>query len=94
MVHSKKGLAAFLNIMLAVTIFILALSLAGPLRNFTETARGPDQLGCILSNGSVNSTLDRYQEAACFTTDLSLPLFIWVLVGIGGAVLLAKLVLE
>ena len=96
---NKKGIATLFKIMLGVVIIILAMALAGPLRFFTETSRNVttgDQVGldCYVANGSVNSTLNPFQNANCIATDLTLPFYVWAVLGIGGAVLIAKLILQ
>ena len=64
--------------MLGVVIIILAMALAGPLRSFTEDARGAttadkEGLDCYTANGSENTTLNEFQQANCIATDLALP---------------------
>lgn len=98
---NSKGLTgSLLNIMLAVTIFILALALAPGLtssinniRNQTDTGEQGIGLNCVLVNGSSNNTLSNFQEATCVATDLISPLFILALIGIAGAIIGAKIVL-
>lgn len=98
---NKKGIAFFLNIMLAVTVIIVIFALSGSIKQSTDIARNSTNeslsqygMDCVLANGSVNSTLTNFQAASCIATDLTLPLYVWIGFAIGGAILIAKLVLQ
>ena len=93
MVLNNKGQAFFVSLMLAIVIFILALALAGPLKSFTDNARGPNNetnqgLDCT------NSSITDFDKANCIATDMFLPYFIGFLIVLGGAVLAAKLLIQ
>lgn len=99
MVLNNKGQAFFVSLMLAIVVFILALALAGPLKSFTDNARGPNNetnqgLNCDnlpASNDTYNQDFDR---ANCIATDMFLPYFIGFLIVLGGAVFAARLIFQ
>ena len=102
---NNKGIASLFNIMLAVVIIILAIALVGSVRESMDISRnvslgnnetGADQMGldCVNSAGQKNTTLSNIGRATCIATDLMTPLFFYVLIGIGGAILIAKIVLQ
>ena len=97
----KSGVVGIVKLMIATTIIILILALAGPGRHFIDISRNAtdpsiDQvgLGCVAINGSVNATLNDFQEAACIATDLINPFFILVVIGLAGAIIAARIVLR
>lgn len=92
---NNKGQVLFFTLMLSIVIFILAFSLAGPTKSFIDSARnsttdeGHIGLGC-----DDMDSLSTYDQAACVASDMYLFYFIAGIIGIGGAVLVAKLVFQ
>lgn len=87
---NKSGQVIIYGLMLALVILILSLSFAGPIRTFVDNARNTtsefgDGLDCN------NVTISDYNKAACTSTDLSLPLFIGILLFFVGIVIGAKI---
>ena len=90
---NKKGQAHFVSLALAIVVFIMALALAGPLKSFTDSARGPTnetQVGLDCDNESISD----FDKANCAATDFMLPYFIGFLIVLGGAILVAKLYIQ
>ena len=87
MVLNAKGQALFFSFMLGLVIIILALALAGPVKNHMDDIRSTDNLNCS------STTISDYDKAACVVTDLSIFHFVGGLIFIGGAVLVAKIIL-
>lgn len=85
---NSRGQMVFYGFMLAVTIIVLALALAGPVMTATNGARDT-----AVNNGMdcANSSIDIYTKAACTSTDLTLPYFIGGLIAIAAVVLTAKI---
>lgn len=97
---NNRGIVGLLTIMIAVVILILITALAGPLTYNTNIARNSSNeslsqfgLGCVLANGTINGTMDNYQQANCIASDLLVPAFVFTVIGVAGAVILAKVVL-
>ena len=89
---NNKGFSFFIGIMLGLTIIILALALASPVKQFTDSARnettilGGDGLNCT------NTELSTYDQATCIATDSLLPYFIGFLIFMGLAIMTAKII--
>lgn len=87
MVMNNNGQIIFYSLMLGVTILILVLALAYPVKQQVDIARSPDNMNCS------SSTLTTSQNIACIATDLTLFYFIGTLLFIAGAVILARIIL-
>lgn len=83
---NSKAQVFFYSFMLGLTIIILALALAAPLKSRIDEARDSDNLDCG------NESISNYDKAACIVSDLTLFHFIGGLIFIGGAVLAAKII--
>jgi hypothetical protein len=95
---NNRGISILFTLMLGVVVLILAMALAGPLRQSLDITRnvtiGDTQgLDCLTGAGTKNTTISDFQQATCVSSDLLLPLFILSLIGIGGAVIGARLFL-
>ena len=85
----KKAQVFFYTFMIGITIFIIALALAFPVKQVVDTARSNssgDFTGLNCSNPP-----DAYYRGACLISDITIPYFIIGLLAIGGAVIGAKL---
>ena len=85
---NNKGQVFFYTFMIGITIIVLALAFAFPVKQATETARGNSTGDFTGLNCS--SPPDAYHRAACLITDITMPYFIIGLLAIGGAVIGAK----
>jgi len=97
---NRKAVVGLVKVMMAVVILILILALAGPGRHFITLARNVTDatqnqvgLGCVLTNGSTNNTLTDFQSANCIAVDLINPFFVFVVIGIAGAIIIGRVVL-
>ena len=81
---NKKGITFFYTLMLGVTIMILGLAFAFPVKESVDDSR--TQLNCSWTN------LSKYDEANCVGLDLLKPLTIGGIILIGVADLGARLV--
>lgn len=86
---NNKGQVFFYTFMIGITIIVLALSLAFPVKEAVDTARNDSSGDFIGLNCS--SPASTYDRAACIITDITLPYFIIGLLAIGGAVIGAKI---
>lgn len=82
---NNKGQVIFLAFMIGLTILVLALALAGGLRKEVDNARSSSNLDCS------NSSISTFNKATCVVVDANLFYFIIGLVGIGIAVIIARL---
>ena len=85
-INDKKGQVMFYGLMLGITILVLALALAGPIRTSVDEARNNDNMDC--SNESISS----FDKAACITADLSIFHFVGGLIFIAGAIVTARII--
>lgn len=88
---NKQGITFFLTMMLGLTIIILGLALVPVIKDFNEDARntttldGADGLDCN------NSSISDFQSAACLSNDITTYGFGGLLIAIGLAVILGKI---
>ena len=88
--NSKANVTIY-GIMLALTIIILALALAGPIRESTDNARNQtdgDTIGMDCGNESISD----FTKAACVATDLNLFYFIGGLIFLAGVIISARII--
>ena len=82
--RDKNGQVIIYGLMLAVVIFIVAMALINPLNEgVTNTMNDMNCSGTNLSIGT---------QAACVSTDFSLPIFILTIIGIGGVAMLGRII--
>jgi hypothetical protein len=79
--------------MVGLCIIILALALAKPVTDFSTTARN-NTTATDLGLNCTDTTISNYNKGACVVTDLYSPYFIGILLFIGGAILISKIVFE
>jgi hypothetical protein len=88
---NKSAQTIFYGVMMGITIIILALALAFPLRQSTDTAMNESTdygLGMDCSNESISS----FDKISCYATDLTPFYFIGSLIMVGGIFLLSKII--
>ena len=82
---NKKGQVIFYAFMIGITILVLALALAPPVRTQVDEARTAMDCG--------NESISNFYKAACVVSDLTIFYFIGGLIFIAGAVITAKIIL-
>ena len=88
----NKGVSFFLTLMLGVSIIILGLALIPIIKDFNEDARnvttsdGAEGLDCS------NSSISDFQSAACLSNDITTYGFGGLLIAIGLAVIVGKII--
>ena len=87
---NRKGQTLFYGLMLGIVIFVLALALAPPVRDFTYVTMNESVGDTVGLNCSTTS--DNFVKATCIVADLSLFYFIGILVFIAGAIVTARFV--
>lgn len=86
----NRGIAFFLTFMIGVCVIILALSFAPIVKDFNDNARntttwdGANGLDC--SNVSISD----FQNAGCIANDITTSSFVGILIAIGLAVIMGK----
>lgn len=81
---NKKGQAVLIfGLMVMVFVFILAVVMTNPIKDFTETARDSSHLDCD------NATISTGVQLTCIVIDLYLPIFIITLLAAGSGYLIA-----
>ena len=88
---NKSGNVTIYGIMLALTVIVLALALAGPVKEFTDTARNNtdgDTIGMDCSNGTISD----FTKAACVATDLNIFYFIGGIIVLAGVIISARII--
>ena len=90
MVMNKHAQVFFYTLMLGILVLILALALAGPIKEVVDSTRNQStsQPGLDCSNSSISI----FKKGACVVSDLSLFQFIGGLIFIAGAIISAKLI--
>jgi len=84
---NNRGQVIFFTFMLAFTIIILALALAGPTKELVDDARNAGNLDCA------NESISTFDKGACIVSDLSTFQYIGGLIFIAGMVLAARVVI-
>ena len=90
---SKRGQTFLFGFMLSLTIIILALALAFPLRQSADTAMNAStdtNLGMDCSNSSISS----FNKITCYAVDLSPFYLVGTLIMIAGIVIGSKIILD
>jgi hypothetical protein len=89
--RNNKGQVIFYAFMLGITILVLALALAGPIKDQIDSARSPDTASHIgLDCG--NSSISVFDKTTCYVSDLTNFYFVGGLIFIAGAVITAKII--
>lgn len=87
----NKGGRIVLGLMLATVFVILAFALAPAIKETVDEARNTTtdtRIGLDCDNSSITDEA----KAACVVTDLSLPYFIAVVIGLAGMIIGASIV--
>jgi len=76
---NKKAQTVFVGIMIAVVVFVTAVVMIEPIKDFIDTARSPSNLDCD------NSSINVYKRGTCVLAGMYLPYFFGVVVLAGAA---------
>lgn len=94
---NKQGQVFFFTLMLAIVAIILALALSPAIKDFVTEARNETgasgEPGLHCSNITEGGTLTDFDRATCIITDLTLPYWIGIVLGLAGAAIGARLIL-
>jgi len=78
--------------MIAITIIVLALALAFPVKESVDNARNGTTFDGTIGLDCSNASISDYNKGACVTTDLTIFYFIGGIIFIAGAVVAARFV--
>lgn len=84
---NNKGQVIFLTFMIALTLIVLALGLAFPVKESIDIARNSNNLNCT------NSTISTFDKGACIVADLTIFHYIGGLIFIAGMIVAAKVII-
>ena len=88
----KRGLTPLITIPLAVVVLILALALSPTVKFFVDDARNSTSSIGDAALDCDNAAISNFDDAACIATDLYIPAFLGVLIGIAGVIVGARLI--
>ena len=77
MLGKRSQAVLIFGVMIFVFVFILAVVMSKPIKDFTETARNSENLDC--ENSSISTGI----SLTCVVVDLTLPMFIITLLSAG-----------
>lgn len=93
MVLNNKGQVLFYSLALGLIVLIIALALAGPVRELVDSARNETTLeGQPGLNCSSTETISTFDRGACLVADLTIFHFVGGLIFIAGAVITARII--
>ena len=81
---NKKGTTIFFMLMVGIIFFLLGLALAAGLQDTTTDSLS--QLNCT-SNYLTNDSVTDVNKANCTAMDMQMPLYVGVLFGLAGMIL-------
>lgn len=90
----KKAQVFFLALMVGITLLVLALALAGPVKDTIDSARNGTTDEGFAGLDCTNSSISDFNRATCVVADLTIFQFIGGLIAIAGAIIIAKLVIQ
>ena len=81
---NNKASALFVGFMIMMTILVLVLGMAAPVKNFVDVARNATNMDCD------NPTISNFDKAACVTIDMGTFYFIAGLIALAFAVFISR----
>lgn len=91
--RNKRGQAIFFTLMLAVTVIILALALAFPVKEAIDNTTNNSGNSLVSNLDCNNDSISNFDKGACVITDISMAYFIGGLLFLVGSILTAKVLL-
>ena len=80
---NKKGLTFFYTFMLGITVIVLGIALASPIREVIYNSMNSTELDC-------SAPADIYEQSTCWFLDIMKPLIIGFFILLGFAIMTAK----
>lgn len=88
----NKGVTFFLTLMLGISIIILGLALIPIIKDFNEDARNLTTADGAAGLDCANTSISDFQSAACLSNDITTYGFGGLLIAIGLAVIVGKII--
>jgi len=89
----KSGQTIFFTFMLALTVIVVALALAFPVKEAVDNATNYTNSSTVSNLDCNNSSISNFDKGACIVTDMSMFYFIGGLIFLAGTILAAKVLL-
>jgi len=89
---NKQGVTFFLTMMLGISIIILGLALVPVIKEFNEDARNVTTSDGATGLDCSNSSISDFQSATCVSNDITTYGFGGLLIAIGLAVIVGKII--
>lgn len=89
---NKLGVSFFLSMMLGVCIIIFGLALLPVIKDFNEDARNVTTADGATGLDCSNSSISDFQSAACLSNDITTYAFGGLLIAIGLAVMVGRII--
>lgn len=92
---NKKAQVIFFTLMIGITVLVVALGLAFPVKQATDIATNytGNVSGTAINLDCGNSSISTFDKGACLVTDLSMFYFIGGLIFMVGSIIVAKVLL-
>lgn len=89
---NNLGQAFFLMLMIGICIIILALALAPIVNEFNDDARNTTTQDGAAGLDCGNTSISDFQNAGCIVNDITTSSFVGVLLAIGLAVIIGRII--
>jgi len=89
---NENGQVFFYTLMIGILVLVIALSLAGPVRDTVDSARNQTTDEGQIGLDCTNSSISDFDKAACIVSDLTIFHFIGGLIFIAGSIITARLI--
>lgn len=90
---NDKGQVVLYALMLCVILVVLGLALATPLSTVITDVRNTTRADGTIGLDCNNSSISDFDKGTCEITDLTLPYFIGIIIGVGILVLGANIII-
>ena len=90
---NSLGQAFFLMVMIGVCVVILALAFAPIVNEFTDDARNTTTQDGAQGLDCSNTSISDFQNAGCYSSDISSAGFVGFLLAIGLAIIVGKVII-
>lgn len=91
---NNHGQVLFFSLMLGIVILVVALALAGPIKDSIDSARNATTDEGQVGLNCTSPVLSNYDKGACLVSDLSIFYFISGLIFIAGAIMVSKIIFQ
>lgn len=88
----RLGQAFFLTLMIGICVIILALAFAPVVNEFNDDARNTTASDGNVGLDCANTSISDFQNAACISNDITSASFVGLLLALGLAIVVGKVV--